>query len=919
MSSHGHALPVAKTKHSNYRSWRFWQAAIGRTTAGEPLPAADYTMPVASMLPIPSGTTTHSASRPLPFAAAVTVLLAAVTLIVSHTWATDAIWYPLPGYAAHFEPTGSTAFHLRWPVVGASVDFGPVWLAAAASGLFIFALSRRLGCSLFVAAVAALALLFSGSFWKWTSIEQPATYAVLYGLGAVGGLLLWRDTKHTLPLVGAAVCYALAVAGHPVALGALPALLWVAGYGGIVPTATLATGAAAGATCLWLATGGDSSFQAWIAPNALTSSVGRLGKLTSTFVGDFGILGAAFLLIGLVRMTGRPDRLVLLAASAAGMVACALVWRPTDWPGLLVLAFAPLWLIVAVGMEWVAACGETRAARLGIAGIIALLPMMSLAADFDNGARAGSASAFTDQYLAQLATGLPADPVLLAEGGLIDGRLSARLRQQSDIPFSRIAQTPDAVLQALRESRPVVGFAGARNNLQALGFRFEPVSSTGVSMTVAQFLDTVPDGWIVAVAVGSRFSSWILPGGGPTFGAIGGTQDLFGTSTSHYALIGVKGRTAALLEQGGPHEVELAAESGEALLPNLRAPAAIGVRSLTDGAFIEYRGREVTSSETGIALAVIRPSGHLEAVFDSELSRDGRILVSPPGLTPSLVTGREPCVLTQPGVWSDISDLAARAALGGLTESDQDLTLYVAADHSLAPYQTVVRRQVPTVDSTAFDTRSTAGRSALLSRLQEDGLDGQVAALLDQPHVHRIRVRSPGSRRQLELRLGGFATLAFARVEAGPGALTANLCGSMSPRVSRDVQLARNDLFVFGWHPLERTEKERFRWTSAPRAELLLPMDRQESAAIVIDAHPIAGAGTTLELWVNETRFAPVTLEATRREYRWDVPAESWRAGMNRVWLGVSQIVRPPDLDRSNTDGRPLGLAVRRIRLLSGR
>jgi len=219
------------------------------------------------------------------------------------------------------------------------------------------------------------------------------------------------------------------------------------------------------------------------------------------------------------------------------------------------------------------------------------------------------------------------------------------------------------------------------------------------------------------------------------------------------------------------------------------------------------------------------------------------------------------------------------------------------------------------------------GQDMEVSPVGAEGLIGIGVILNMQPspywyvvHIdstgYRIQADAPRSgRQQFALRLGGFAALAFARVASGPLASPLTLCSAMETAVNLDIDLGRRDLFVFGWADPEQAAGAKFRWTRTPRAELLLPMARPERITIAIDARPMAGQGTTMELRVNDTVFAPVVMEATSREYRWDVPAERWRAGMNRVWLGVSARARPSDLYGSS-DTRLLGLAVKQIRLI---
>jgi len=861
-----------------------------------------------------------SANKPRHIVAAIVMgAIAALTLFVNQSTAADAYWYPLFGTNATVSPVDSPGLQFVWPKVGMAIGLFPVWLAGIAVVLLVFVLGRRLGSTTLGATAAALGLAVSTSFWARASTEQPAIYALLYSLAATGGLLLWRDTRRRLPLLVASLSYALAVAGHPAALGALPALIWVAGSGGIRSVMAMMSGAAAGVTGLWLIIGGEASPADWFVPEVIVEAGDRLGLVAGLLMADFGILGLTFLTLGILRLTARPHRFVLLAGGAAGMVAWALVWSAPAWRGSLLLAFAPLWLVAASGMELLGSLAKTRATRTGAAILIGGLPIMNMAAHFDVGARAEAASAFTDRYIEQLRTVLPAGALILAEGGLLDRRLATHAVRRPDRAFARIPQTPRELVRALQESRPVVGFASARENLRALGFRFETIDSAGVLMSVPEFIASVPDGWIVAVAAGPEFFQSVLPEARATFASLGGTQDLFGRSKGHYGLIGVKGARNVRAERSDRNAVELRVRAAEPLDSYVRSPVALRVRGFDQGAIVEYRGRVVASSGTGIALAVISPSGVLEAVYDDGLGRDRKVLVNPRTLRPGVLTGREPCVEAQPEVWTDVSNIASRASIGALTAPRQNLAIYVAGDHPLSPHQAVLRRPTgPALAVRAFDTSLTSDLTTLRRLLGSDGLAATAPQFLAQAFVYRIRVRAaPTGRQQLALRLAGFATLAFARVAGGSPGAPLNICSAMSAEVGSDVDLERSDLFVFGWDAVEGAETTRFRWTTEPHAEMLLPMARPEALTLAFDAWPLV-AGTTLEVRVNETLLAPVRLESARREYRWDVPAESWRTGMNQVWLNVSKLARPSDLD-GGRDDRLLGLAVAHIRLITGK
>lgn len=863
-----------------------------------------------SPVPSPSFNTQRRVPAPLVMA-----LIAVVILAVRRATAVDAIWYPLIGSDAGVSPVDPANLQLVWPMLGQGVAWVPVWLAGAAIAILAFHVLRNLGAGLLAASAATLAWSFSISLWVRVSTEQATIAAVLFFLSAIGGLLLWRESRRTLPLAVAAVTYALAVTGHPAALGALPAIVWVAGPR-TWPGAAMVLAAAVGATGFWWSAGGGVSPAGWFVPGGLGAAGDRLRAVLALLVADFGVLGVAFLLIGCVRCAARSDRLVLLAGAAAGAGAWALMWGAPAWQDSLLLAFAPLWLLVGIGMEWVGTLAETRAARIGAAALVALLPAMSLTAHFENGARARGANVFTARYLDHLEAVVPPGAVVVAEGGLLDHHLAERIDRHPNTALGRIPQTPAAVAQALGGSRTVVAFAGAREQLRALGFRFETVKAAGVLMSVEEFLATVPDGWIVAVAASPEFLRAVAPNGGPTFGVIGGTQDLFGKSRWHYGLVGVKGDARTLVERGETAEVDITVRGADPLTPYLRSPVSLRVRSLSHAAIVEYRGDQVARTETGLALAVISPSGTFGAAYDATVGPDGGILVNPVTLMPGLVTGREPCVETLPGQWTNVSDLAGRASLGGLVDRGQDLTLYVASSHPLTPRAAGVGRlATPAIDVTTIDTASEVGLSTLRDLLRGDGLDTSAPELAKQQYVYRIHAAAPQSgRRQIALQLGGFATLGFARV--GNGAVApVTLCSSMETAVDLDIDLGRRELFVYGWADPEISAGARFRWTRALRAELLLPIARPETMTVGIDARPMAGHGTTMELTVNDTTFAPVAMETASREYRWVVPAEIWRAGMNRVWLGVSARARPSDLNAGG-DTRLLGLGVRQIRLI---
>jgi hypothetical protein len=885
---------------------------------------------------VPTLPPTSIATQPRTSVVLALGLIAVVTLTLGYVETSSALWFPLFGDATSLSSIDRTDFQLVWPMFGQGVAWIPSWFASGAVGVLTFVLLAHLECGRFPAVCTALALSFSTSFWGWAALEAPVLPAMMFMVGAMGGLLLWRETDRRGPLVVAAVSYGLAIVGHPAALGLVPAVMWAIGFR-VVPAAIMTTGAVAGAAGLWWIVSGQTFLGDWFVTDVIASTGSRLRATVALFMGDFGIMGVALLVAGGVRLIGRIDRLVFLVSAAAGVGAWAMVSAAPDWQASLLLAFAPLWLLVGVGMEWAGSQSVTRPARLGIIVLVTLYPTMSFLAHLETGARAKGGSALADRLLDRLE--LPAGAAIVAEGGLLEHRLAARAGFEPGAGVHRLPQDPTAIVRALQESTPVVGFAGARQNLRALGFQFEDLDS-GVFMTVEELIATVPDGWIVAVAAGARFVTTVRPNLGATFSAVGGTQDLYGRVAWHYGLIGVKGGGPARLEGSQRNGLQIDVLAAEPLTPFVRSPDAIRISGAFGDVAVRYKGRTVAQSEDGLALAVISPSGEFQAAYQAEFDQDRGVWVRPPTLNPGVVTGREPCVTVSPRQWTDVSGVVGHGSLGGLLEPAHSLTLYVAADHPLVPKPVRLGDRAPlNIGVLSFDSISEDGRAALgdqpgterlaagfdengrpdkfrlAQQLRAERLDAFAPELLAHSHVYRVQ---PGTslrdRRQLALRLGGFATRAFAWLEGG-ASIPMTLCSAMQAAVTPVVDLDRADLFVYGWDGVERAGDAMFRWTRTPRAELLLPLARPGPITIAINAAAMAGAGTSMALRVNETEFAPVVMQGPEGEYRWDVPAETWRAGMNRVWLGVSALARPSD--RSGTgDTRQLGLSIRQIRLI---
>lgn len=120
-----------------------------------------------------------------------------------------------------------------------------------------------------------------------------------------------------------------------------------------------------------------------------------------------------------------------------------------------------------------------------------------------------------------------------------------------------------------------------------------------------------------------------------------------------------------------------------------------------------------------------------------------------------------------------------------------------------------------------------------------------------------------------------------------------------------------------GWHGEERDGSVTFRWASSP-ATLLVPLDRTANLLVQVRAQAFNYSGAapqTLSAFVNgrlvSTGLA-VPNEWTTIEFI--APADTWRAGVNRLRLEFARTNRPADVGLGG-DPRPLSAAVDYVRV----
>jgi hypothetical protein len=880
--------------------------------------------------------------------ATVAVVCVVTAVVFSNVEAPDAIWRPRltdhPGFAPTDPPSvqqfssslgtsvGPTAAATELQIAaleaaGLGEQIDPVWFVALLTVVLAFLLTRAIGGSHLVAAAAGLALAFGGLFSSRALTAHPIIYGALLSLGSIAAVHGWLQSRRLWTLGLCTASYAAAVAVHPSALAALPVLVaigWRTGDRTVGPKTTAAVISAAllGAAAFWSSLGSSGPVGAWFAPQGWTTMVVRFIGAGGILGAELGVLGCGFAAAGVVVLLAvQPRVLALLAGWCAAMVGWSVAFAPLDFRTALIPGIVPMWVIVGAGMAQSLRWSEDRTSRAAVTLLILALPVLNLLAYSHTAARSRASRAYIQRYLDRLESVLPRPSVLLAEGGLVDRSIESRSRGGEPRAWRRVPQDVSAIRTLQRDAASVIGFVGARTNLEGLGVHFSPVASAGVTMTLDELLETIPDGWIVAVTTGDRFTSDPAERETP-FETIGGTMRVPSAERLRYGLIAVKTRRNHVLERAGSGAVDFGIAAGDPLGNGARAPVAMRVSSSEFGAAVWIGGERVAVSKSGVAIAIVTPTGELAGAFSAEPGED--LLVHPPGLAAGIVTDVEPCVTVAPGRWVDVSGPVGRTSVGGVIDSAQTLVLYLTSRDPLEPRLDPIHRRISAGLFVENYQRSDQRGHALQAAFARDGL-APAPGLADAAYVSRVEIR-PGSRgrSQFALRVGGFIESAHAWLMTRDVASDVLLCSAMrddarlfagaAPPIGADVALAADDLFVYGWDRVEQTGARRFRWTLATSAGLLVPLSQPQDLQVEISATSAAGAGLLL-LDVNDEKQAAIALRPGEAVYRWTVAADRWQSRLNRVRLTVSDLVRATDLGAADDD-RMLGVSVTRIRLV---
>jgi hypothetical protein len=132
------------------------------------------------------------------------------------------------------------------------------------------------------------------------------------------------------------------------------------------------------------------------------------------------------------------------------------------------------------------------------------------------------------------------------------------------------------------------------------------------------------------------------------------------------------------------------------------------------------------------------------------------------------------------------------------------------------------------------------------------------------------------------------------------------------------IDVGTDDEWVIreGWHEPEREGAITFRWTTG-RASLFVPLDRRADLRVQTRLHAFGHPGAvpqSMTLTVNGRAHGPIDVPVSWQTVETIVPADAWRAGVNRVSLQFAWERRPMDVGLGG-DPRPLAAAVDYVRV----
>ena len=778
--------------------------------------------------------------------------------------------YMLLSYAFSRLPVGSVAYRVNLM----SGVFGAV--AAALLSLLL----RRLDCRAWAAGAIALAAAFGPAFWSQSTLAEVYTLAAALLCGVLASLVEWDATgrsgafhraaafaglalaHHYSDVVTAAPALALFVLVSPrrrelrrgdLALGVLLLASGVALYGLIVlRTLQHAPYLGAQATTLGqlvdVMRGGRFGSRLF-AFDVRTILFERLPSFVRLGLAELGPGGAGLLAVGAVSLGWRrPRHATLFLVGALGNVFFALNYDVPDVAVFLLPAFVLLWPVAGAGLEAVATAAPA------VAVLALLLPVAQVVANYRASDHHGRT--FEMRYFKAVFDALPDRSALVTETYTVDQMaryemLAEGFAGRKDVAFT--GRDAESIESFRRKGHVLFAFERGRQELAAQGFRFAPVKLQGGSLPEA--LAEAPRGSFVVAA----------------------------TSATGSVTAQVAGDATAAREGRGELRV---------------GPIRLIARK--DGALVEVNGRVAARVDSGIAAAVVLPTGRVLDRYELDADDGLRVPFGGRAFPLFRMAGGPACADVGNRGFVDVTYTVADGRILGRIDNfrpfDARFVLYAARDRPLAPRLVEAVGRVPVVDVRILEGAS------LLHGLESDGL-GRTHPLAAARFVARVdvRVNDQGESSAFSIDLGGRPSLALVKATVDRdnprrGQVCAVPVGGADFFASPADRWARVPLgpdgapfLGSGWRGPERDGPVEFRWIDGTEAELLAPLARTDAMAIRLLARAAPGAASpAVAIAVNGRPLGSRALGRDWSACEWVTPREVWRLGLNEVVLRAS-------------------------------
>ncbi len=682
-----------------------------------------------------------------------------------------------PGYPLYIA-VSHVFSHVPWGTLAYRMNLLSGVLGALTVFLTYFA-ARSLGFERAVAISTSLALGFGRAFWSKAIYAKGYTLNAALVAAGILVLLRWGRSRRDRDLYAAIAIFALSAGNHLIVIALLPALiLYTVGTDARKALSLRTLLVTAGLVVLGLSQYllilvrtlqhapylearasnlrellGVMTARRWAqeigaygAGDILRDRLPLLAGLVTTELTFAGVLLAVAGVATLLRQ--RPLDAVLCVAGAAGVIGLTAAMGSNEDEGFLLPAFFLLWLLAGAGLQLVVRTlrNPPREVRTWMGAALALsvaagLPSRLLVAN--HAVNDHHDRTFEIRYFDALFGMLPNRSAIVTGRYTVDTMIRYKLLGEDAAAGRDIVTIPpeyQAVHDALARGYTVFAFDAARVALEKLGYRFEPVQLSDVSMP--EYLRYIGDARTAVVAATPDAAAWLRADPAP-WSALGISSAMLGNprTAAPLAVIASTGGAHPLLSNTLPES----AIDGTAAAAGPGGPAPLPVRAVAglDGAAVIVGDAERARSARGVALALVDAAGGIES-FSLDTAAGLRVPFDMRVLPLFKLTGGVSCMDVGNTGWQDVSALVSDGTVAVRIDNYRPFlaraTFWVAGDRPAAPSLTKISGSgAPEIKVSSFRTSDTADLRQLRLAALNDGLQS-IVALEPAPFVSRVEM-----------------------------------------------------------------------------------------------------------------------------------------------------------------------------------